>query len=215
MTPSAPPPIASGRTSPARTSLRLGIPASICCRGTYCYGWKLSPDFDFIFPTTTTVYLDDEVANWEIAGSRVSVDGAGIFLSLDKDIGVIPHCTPFLAKLRSLPIGPGTKNHYRKKHGRQPDGRALYLGWERYSSSAQQRPADPVRYILGNFQPGGGPSTATTPRLTAVDASTTYMCKILRIHRLLSLDRLPRYPGRLQARWRGSPAMPDSRSDDR
>jgi hypothetical protein len=175
MTPSAPPPIASGGTSPAGTTLGSGIPASIYAvvSGIATDG-NWSPDSIFIFPTTTTVYLDDEVANWEIAGSRVSVDGAGnLYVLTDKDIGVIPPYTPFLAKLRSLPIGPGTKITTVKDMAVSQTGELFISDGKGIAvfSATATRDADPVRYILGNSQLGGGPSTAITLGLIAVDAS--------------------------------------------
>jgi hypothetical protein len=133
-----------------------------------------SADSVIIFPTTTTGYLGDEVPNWEIAGSRVSLDGAGnLYVLTDKHIGVISPYTPLLTESRSLPVGPGTKIPTVKDMAVSQKGELFISdgnGIAVFGETANGL-ADPVRYILGNSQPGGGTSTAIIPGLIAVDAS--------------------------------------------
>jgi hypothetical protein len=171
---SAGPPITSGGTTPG-APLGVGIPPSVYVVVSDFATYKdWSPDSVIIFPTATTGYLDDGVPNWEIAGSRISLDGAGnLYVLTDKHIGVIPPYTPLLTELRTLPVGPGTKIPTVKDMAVSQkgeifisDGNGIAVFGETANSVA-----DPVRYISGNSQPGGGPSTAITPGLIAVDAS--------------------------------------------
>jgi hypothetical protein len=179
ITPSAPssagPPVTSVGTTPAGAPLGVGIPPSIYVVVSDFATYKdWSPDSVIIFPTATTGYLGDEVPNWEIAGSRISLDGTGnLYVLTDKHIGVIPPYTPLLTESRTLPIGPGTKIPTVKDMAVSQKGELFISdgnGIAVFGETANGL-TDPVRYISGNFQLGGGPSTAITPGRIAVDAS--------------------------------------------
>ena len=128
----------------------------------------------FIFSQSTTGSLDDEVQNWEIVGSQVSVDSAGnIYILRGSEIVVIPPNPPFLQVARSLPVGSGTKissvvNMTASAAGEifVSDGQGIGV----FSATATGN-ADPTRYIMGSSQPLAGSSTAITPGLIAVDSS--------------------------------------------
>jgi hypothetical protein len=183
ITPSAPPvtlpvtpPVTSGGTTPpGGPSVGESLPASIyAVVSGIAEDKNWSSDSVFIFAKTTTSYLNDEVASWEIAGSKIRTDSAGnLYVLTDKDISVIPPYTPLLTKLRSLPVGPGTKiptvNDMAVSLTGEifiSDGKGIAVFDETANGTA-----DPARYILGNSQPGGGPATAIAPGLIAVDPS--------------------------------------------
>jgi len=133
-----------------------------------------SPDSVIIFPQSTTGSLNDEVPNWEIVGSQVSVDNDGnIYVLTDKAIEVIPPIAPLLATSRTLPVGSGTKisavvDMVASAKGEifVSDGKGIAV----FSATATGS-TDPVRYIQGYSQTEEGSSTLITPGLIAVDAT--------------------------------------------
>jgi hypothetical protein len=158
-------------TTPGGASLPSGIYVVVP-------GWvtdkNWSPDSIIIFPQTTTGTLNDEVPNWELAGSQVSVDSAGnIYILTDSEIEVIPPIAPFLATSRSLPVGSGTKisaviDMTASSAGEifVSDGKGIAVFHSTATGSA-----DPDRYILGISQAGREPSTPIAPGLITVDSS--------------------------------------------
>jgi len=134
-----------------------------------------SPDSIIIFPLTTTGNLGDDVPNWELAGSQVSVDSTGnIYKLTNCDIEVIPPNSPYyISTSRYLPTGSGTKIPTVVEMTASAAGEIFISdgqGIAVFSATATGN-ADSARYILGNTQPGGGSSTAITPGLIAVDSS--------------------------------------------
>jgi hypothetical protein len=116
-------------------------------------------------PTTPTL---------QIAGSQVSVDGAGnIYVFEGSSIDMYSAASPTSPPLRSLPVGLGTsistvQDVMASTTGEifVSDGKGIAV----FGPTATGN-ADPVRYIMGNTQPGGGSATAITPGLIAVDSS--------------------------------------------
>ena len=141
-------------------------------------GWptdvKLSPDSVFVFPQNTTGVLDDEVAHWELAGSRIALDSAGnLFILRDTAIDVIPAKEPYLNRSRTLPIGPRTKIPAVTDMAVSPTGEIFITDGKGIAvfSATATGDADPVRYISGVSDSSGGPSIAFTPGLIALDAA--------------------------------------------
>jgi hypothetical protein len=168
-------PTSGGTTSSGSTSSGSIFTASIyLVASNFATDKSWSPDSIIIFSQTTTGYLGDEVPNWEIAGSQVSVDSAGnIYVLTDNEIEVIPPVAPLLGYSRTLPIGSGTKISAVVDMTASASGEIFISdgkGIAVFGATATGN-ADPARYILGNTQPGGGSSTAITPRLIAVDSS--------------------------------------------
>lgn len=132
-----------------------------------------SPDSVIIFPQSTTGRLDDEVPNWEIAGSQVSVDNAGnIYVLTDNEIEVISPMAPLLVASRTLPVGSGAKisavvDMVASATGEVfvSDGKGIAV----FSATATGN-VDPVRYIQGYSSSEDGSSRPITPGVIAVDA---------------------------------------------
>jgi hypothetical protein len=89
-------------------------------------------------------------------------------------INVYSPDSPTGKPVRSLPVGPGTKISAVTRMVASATGEIFVSdgnGIAVFSSTATGD-ADPVRYILGNSQPGGGSSTAIVPGYSiAVDSS--------------------------------------------
>jgi hypothetical protein len=133
-----------------------------------------------IFPITANGWAQPPT---EIPGSQVSVDGAGnIYVVVQNNdsqhlatsINVYSPDSPTGRPLRSLPVGPGTKIAAVKRMVVSATGEIFVSdgnGIAVFSSTATGN-ADPVRYILGNSQPPGGPANAIAPGFAiAVDSS--------------------------------------------
>jgi hypothetical protein len=142
------------------------------------YDWE--PWSVMIFPITESGWAEPTV---EIPGIQVSVDGAGniYVVAVNNNnssykvtsINVYSPDSPTGNPVRSLPIGSGTK--IPEFHGMVAnttgeifvnDGNGIAV-----FGPAATGDADPVRYILGNTQPGGGVDTAIKPDVMAVDSS--------------------------------------------
>jgi hypothetical protein len=132
-----------------------------------------SPDSILIFSNATAGTLDDEVPNWELAGSHVSLDSGGdIYVLRNGEIDVIPPAAPYLSRSRFLLV-PGPKIAAVKDMVASligeifvSDGKGIAV----FSASATGND-DPVRYIQGYSQTEGGSSTPITPGVIAVDAA--------------------------------------------
>jgi len=133
-----------------------------------------------IFPITDSGWAEPPV---EIPGSQVSVDGVGnIYVVVQNNhspyeatsINVYAPDSPSGIPVRSLPVGQGTKISAVRRMVASAIGEIFVsdgIGIAVFSSTATGD-ADPVRYILGNSQPGGGASTAIVPGYSiAVDSS--------------------------------------------
>jgi hypothetical protein len=141
-------------------------------------GWatdsEWSPDTIFVFSQTVTGEFGDQQPHWEIAGSQISLDSLGnLYVLTDHEIDVIPPIAPYLERSRNLPIGPGTKIAAVNDMVASLTGEIFISdgsGIAVFGPTATGN-ADPVRYILGNTQSGGGASTSIVPGLIAVDAA--------------------------------------------
>jgi hypothetical protein len=135
---------------------------------------------DSITPPPASVLVFNQTASGlttptlQIAGSQVSVDGAGnIYVLVGSSIDVYSAASPTGTALRSLPVGSGTnisavQDVMASLTGEifVSDGKGIAV----FGPTATGH-AEPVRYIMGNTQPGGGSATAITPGLIAVDSS--------------------------------------------
>jgi hypothetical protein len=112
----------------------------------------------------------------EIAGSQVSVDGAGnIYVVSESNTSIDEYSvtSPLSQPVRSLSVGTGTKIPAIKDVLASATGEIFVSdgkGIAVFSPTATGND-DPVRYILGNSQPAGGPSTAITPGVITLDSS--------------------------------------------
>ena len=172
----APPAVAS----PVATPPVSPVPLNITKPSIYVTQYDWSPWSVMIFPITDSGWAEPPV---EIPGSQVSVDGAGnIYVVVQENhspykatsINVYAPDSPSGIPVRSLPVGPGTKISALSRMIASATGEIFVsdgVGIAVFSSTATGD-ADPVRYILGNSQPGGGASTAIVPGYSiAVDSS--------------------------------------------
>lgn len=137
-----------------------------------------------VFPLTAS---GSSAPYLEIPGSNVSVDGVGNIYVLDHNgpsvntvtgISVYSPDSPTGKPVRSLPVGPGTKISAAKAMVASAGGEIFVSDGQGLAvfSPTATGDADPVRYILGNTQSGGGASTAIIPGFIAVDnADTLYV----------------------------------------
>jgi hypothetical protein len=147
--------------------------AGITQPSVYVVSDSISPVSVLVFPQTAS---GPTSASLEIPGSQVSVDSAGNVYVLSaslSSINVYSAASPTGPPIRSLPVGPGTKiaavaDMVTSATGEifVSDGKGIAV-----FSPAATGDDDPVRYIMGNTQPGGGSATAITPGLIAVDSS--------------------------------------------
>jgi hypothetical protein len=135
---------------------------------------------DSITPPPATVLVFPQTASGltsatlEMSGSLVSVDNAGnIYLLADSNIEVFSAASPLGSPTRVLPVGVGKKISAVADMVASATGEIFVsdgTGIAVFSPTATGD-ADPVRYILGNSQPGGGAATAIIPGMIAVDNS--------------------------------------------